>query len=365
MKIMFMSCKDYNFYNFRSKLILHLHEMGHEVVLNCPYGDKIDYFTSHGCRFVDIQMDRRGKNVLRDLKLISAYSKLLQKEKPDVVLTFTGKTSIYVGFVCGLMKIPCIINNAGLMETSGLFDKFMKVLYWVGFRKASCMMYQNTHERDVINKVLKNKVYYRELPGSGVDLDVFRYRSYPKSDDPIVFNYVGRIVKIKGIDEFLECAKRIKGHYPNTKFVLYGDFDDDAYRELIASYERDGLVVYGGVQLDMKPCIESAHAVIHPSYYEGMTNVVLEHSAMGRVCIGSDIPGVKDGIDDGYTGFVFRVKDVDSMVEAVEKFLNLSFEQKVEMGRQARIKMEREFDRNIVTSIYLEEIQHIQNEVCP
>ena len=110
---------------------------------------------------------------------------------------------------------------------------------------------------------------------------------------------------------------------------------------------------------DMKPYIEAAHAFIHPSYYEGMTNVVLEHSAMGRPCIGSDIPGVREGIEDGKTGYLFKVKDVDSLVEAVEKFISLPLFDKEEMGRAARRKMEAEFSRDIVTNIYLEEIERI------
>ena len=109
----------------------------------------------------------------------------------------------------------------------------------------------------------------------------------------------------------------------------------------------------------MKPYIETAHAVIHPSYYEGMTNVVLEHSAMGRPCIGSDIPGVRDGIDDGKTGFLFEVKNVNSMVAAIKKFIELPYEDKVKMGKAAREKMEREFDREIVSNIYVEEIGRI------
>ena len=112
----------------------------------------------------------------------------------------------------------------------------------------------------------------------------------------------------------------------------------------------------------MKPCIEAAHAVIHPSYYEGMTNVVLEHSSMGRPCIGSNIPGVKEGIEDGKTGFLFELKNVDSMVEAVERFMRLSHEEKAEMGKAARLKMENEFNREIVTNIYLEEINNIMGE---
>ncbi len=359
-KILLLSCKDNTFFNFRKELIMRLHDEGYEVVLSCPYGKKMDYFTERGCRFVDLEMDRRGTNVFKDLKLMSAYKKLIKAEKPDVVLTYTGKPSIYAGYICGRLKVPYIVNNAGLMETKGLFDKFMKMLYWFGFRKAACLMFQNEQERDVIEGVLHNKVPYRRLPGSGVNLEEFQYKPYPENDDVVTFNYVARIVQLKGIDEFLACAKRVKEKHPNTRFVLYGDYDDDTYRARVEEYEKEGVVEYGGVQMDMKPCIEAAHAVIHPSYYEGMTNVVLEHSAMGRVCIGSDVPGVKDGIEDGHTGYVFKVRDVDSMVEAVEKFLALSHEEKVEMGKRAREKMEREFDRNIVTEIYLEEIKKIE-----
>ena len=359
-KILLMSPKDNNFYNFRSELILKLHELGHEVVLVCPYGKKMDYFTERGCSFVDLQMDRRGTSIMNDFKLMLAYYRLLKKEKPDVVLTYTSKPSIYGGFVCGLLKIPYIVNNAGLMETTGLFDKFMKLLYWVGFRKAACMMFQNTQERDVMEGVLRHKVPYRDIPGSGVNLREFTFQEYPENDDTITFNYVARIVKIKGIDELLECAKRIKSKHDNVRFVLYGDYDDDEYRVRVAELEKEAIVEYGGVQMDMKPAITAAHAVIHPSYYEGMTNVVLEHSAMGRPCLGSNVPGVMDGIEDGKTGFVFRVKDVDSMVEAVEKFIALPHSEKARMGRTAREKMERQFAREIVTNIYIEEIERVR-----
>lgn len=358
-KIVLISPKDYNFYNFRSELILELKKKGNEVVLICPYGKKIDYFTDRGCRFVNIEVDRRGKNIKNDLKLIFDYKKILTKENPDVVLTYTSKPSIYAGFVCGIMGIPYIVNNAGLMKTYGLFDKFMKFLYWVGFRKASCIMFQNTQERDTIDNLLSHNVHFRDIPGSGVNLNEFCFSPYPNEENGIVFNYVGRIVALKGIDEYLECAKRIKKRYPNTIFRIYGDFDDDSYNIRIKELQEQGIVDYCGVKLDMKPAIREAHAVIHPSHYEGMTNVVLEHSAIGRICIGSDIPGVKDGIDDGKTGFVFKVNDVNSLVNAVIKFLNLTHIQKIRMASDARKKMEREFNREIVTNVYIEEIDRI------
>lgn len=358
-KILFISPKDNNFYNFRSEKILKIKDLGHEVVLICPYGKKIDYFTERGCRFINLPMDRRGKSLFNDLKLVLQYHKIMKAEKPDVVSLYTSKPSIYGGFVCGCMKIPYIVNNAGLMVTKGLFDKFMKLLYKLGWSRASCIMYQNTGERDIINKVLANKVHYRDIPGSGVNLSDFVYKPYPKNDDKIIFNFVARIVDFKGINEYLTCAEVIKAEYSNVEFRIFGDFDDEEYRQRIQDLESKGIVKYMGVQMNMRPFVEECHAVIHSSYYEGMTNVVLEHSATGRPCIGSDVPGVREGIEDGKTGYIFAVKNSVALICAVRKFLALSHEQKATMGKNAREKMEKEFDRNIVTNIYIEEINRI------
>lgn len=361
-KVMFISCKDNTFYNFRSELILELVDLMYEVVLVCPYGKKIDFFTNRGCRFIDIEMDRRGTNVFKDLKLVNEYKKILKEERPDVVLTYTAKPSYYASFVCRFLKIPHIINNCGIMEASGVFGKFLDFLYIVCERKASCIMFQNTYERDYTERLLRNRVHFRDLPGSGVNTEAFPYQPYPENDDVVTFNYVARVMKSKGIDEFLQCARVIKSKYPFTKFVIYGDFDDDTYLSIVQKCVDDGVLEYGGIVLDMKPAIAAAHAVIHPSYYEGMTNVVLEHSSSGRPSIGSNVPGVQDGIDDGKTGFIFEVKNSNSLISAVEKFLALSHEEKVQMGKNAREKMKREFERSIVTNIYLEEIKKILDE---
>ncbi len=361
-KILLLSPKDNNFYNFRSELILKLHELGHEVVLVCPYGKKIDFFTERGCRFIDLDLQRRGTSILADLKLTYRYYKVIKKEKPDIVLTYTTKSSTYGGIASRMTGTPYIVNNAGMYRESD-FNRFiwfvLKTLYILSYAYADCLMYQNKYERDTLNRIINNKAHYRDIPGSGVNLSDFAYKEYPQNDDVIVFNYVARIVKIKGIDELLECAHIIRKLHKNVKFVLYGDFDDDNYRKRVQEAEVAGDVVYGGIKMDMKPYIEACHAVIHPSYYEGMTNVVLEHSACGRPCLGSDIPGVADGIEDGKTGFLFNVQDVRSMVAAVEKFLALSHDEKAAMGVEARKKIERQFDRNIVTSTYLEEINRI------
>ena len=358
-KILFISPKDNNFYNFRSEKILKIKELGNEVLLICPYGKKIDYFIEKGCKFINLPMDRRGTSIFNDFRLMMGYWRIMKSEKPDLVSLYTSKPSIYAGFVCGLMKIPYIVNNAGLMATSGLFDKFMKVLYRLGWAKASCIMYQNTDERDVINQILHNKVHYRDLPGSGVNLEDFTFKTYPQNNEKVIFNFVARIVEFKGINEYLTCAETIKKDYPNVEFRIFGDYDDEEFRKRINDLDSKGIVKYMGVQMNMRPFIEECHAAIHPSYYEGMTNVVLEHSASGRPCIGSNVPGVREGIENEKTGYIFEVKNSDSLIDAVRKFLSLPYDKKVAMGKAAREKMEKEFDRNIVTNIYIEEINRI------
>lgn len=356
---MLISCKDYNFYNFRSGLIFNLFELGYEVVLVCPYGEKIDYFTQKGIRFLDITIDRRGTNPINELKLISDIKKIIKCEKPDLVLTYNGKTSFYPSYICRKMKIPCIVNNAGVMEASGILLYIIELLYKTCEKKANCIMYQNSFERDYTQNLLKNRTYYRDLPGSGVDLSLYSYQPYPNNDNEIVFNFVGRILEIKGINEYLKAAEIVKAHFPNTRFVIYGDYDDEKYRTIIPEYEKRGIIEYAGVKKDMINYIGKCHADIHPSHYEGMTNVVLEHSACGRPCIGSNIPGVKEGIDNGKTGFLFEPKNISSLVDAIEAFIVLPNSVKCEMGIAARKKMEREFDRTLVTKIYLEEIKRI------
>jgi galacturonosyltransferase len=325
-------------------------------MLVCPYGEKIDYFTSRGCRFIDLPIDRRGTSIIKDYALMKQYRSIIQTEKPDVVLTYTTKPCVYGGYEWGRLKVPFIVNNAGIMQSSFLLMRVIDILMTFGFRKANCIMCQNDYEKQYITRLLHHKGKYRRIPGSGVNLEQFTFHEYPASDEHIYFNFVALIKKIKGIDEYLECSRRIKTEYPNTHFRIYGEYDSTEYNQKIQDYIEKGYIEYKGVKLDMKPEIESCHAVIHPSYYEGMTNVVLEHSAMGRVCIGSDIPGVADGIEDGVTGYTFPCKNVDALVEKVRKFIELPHEEKAAMGRAARAKMEKEFDRRIVTETYLDEI---------
>ncbi len=350
-----------NLTNFRRELIETLVKDKYEVLLVCSMKGYDESQIPEGVRVIDVAVDRRGKKAFKDLNQIRQYYKILKRERPDVVLLFTTKCSVYGGIACRLRKQKHIINNSGLVDMSTLSKPVrwvLKMMYRIGYGGADCMMYQNNYERDYFNQLLEGK-FYKDIPGSGINLDRYQLKPYPEQSSPITFNYVARIAQFKGIEEYLECARRIKEKYPEIIFRIYGSYDESDYKEVINEMSRNGIVEYQGKHKDMKPAMETCYAVIHPSHYEGLTNVILEHSATGRASIASDIPGCKEAVDDGITGYLFTVNNVEALVSKVENFIKLPYEKKVEMGRSARRKMENEFDRKIVVNTYMEEINRI------
>ena len=177
--------------------------------------------------------------------------------------------------------------------------------------------------------------------------------------DPVVFLIVGRIMKDKGTDEVLAAAKEIKRDYPSVIFRFIGSFDED-YREKIDNAVAEGTIEYVGSQKDMRPWYKGCSAILHASYHEGMSNVLLEAASTGRPVIATDVPGCIEIYEPGVTGLSFKPKDTQSLIDAIEHFLQLSNAKRAAMGRAGRAKVEREFDRQIVVDRYMQEINNLQ-----
>ena len=170
------------------------------------------------------------------------------------------------------------------------------------------------------------------------------------------FLFIGRIMKEKGIEEYLKAADKITKKYPNTEFQILGRFEEGKYKGLISNI-NNCRIRYLGVSEDVRNEIREVDCIVHPTFYpEGMSNVLLEGAAMGKPLIASNIPGCKEIIDDGVNGFLFEPQNVKQLTDKVEQFLILNFEEKKRMGQAGRKKVEKEFDRNIVVDAYLEEI---------
>lgn len=350
-------------FNLRDELLERLVSDGNEVVVASQPLLYQDELKGMGCRLIDIETNRHGKNPLSDLGLLSKFKKLLKAEKPDMVLTYNIKPNVYGGMACKSLKIRYIPNITGLgtaVEYPGMMQKLTTRLYKSGVAGASCIMFQNDENQAFFaeHKMLKQGVRTRLLPGSGVNLNKHKAMPYPENSDVINFLFIARVLKEKGIDLYLNSAKRIYEKHKNVVFHICGLCDDESYLGLLDEAEKSGYIKYHGQQKDMISFFEMAHCIVHPSYYpEGMSNVLLEAAAHCRPIIATDRSGCRETVDDKKSGFIVPIKDEEALVNALEAFLAMPYDQKRDMGLAGRAKIEKEFDRQFVVGAYLEEIE--------
>ena len=349
---------------FRKEVMKAIVDTGLEVYISEPDDDvRVDYFKSIGCHIIKTDFNRRGMNPIADMKLMLQYRCMIKKLKPVAVLTYTIKPNIYGGVACRLTKTPQLANVTGLgdaMENGGWLQKMIVGLYRIGIGKARRVFFQNSNNRETCIRLGIADEHSKLLPGSGVSLQHHTCQSYPKDDDKIKFLYIGRLLKDKGIEEYFAAAKAIKKKYPDTEFQVLGKIEG-SYQLQLAELARVGVIDYLGVTTDVRPFIGGVHCTVMPSYHEGMSNVNLESAANGRPVITTNVPGCRETIDDGETGFLVEAKSTESLIDAIERFLALPYNQKQLMGQMARKKVEREFDRQIVVDAYLKEIKSIAN----
>lgn len=366
MKILIANITDSGIYRNRKELVERLLSDGHDVVIVSPRSNAADKFIEMGCSYIEAHIQRHGMNPREEIKVIKFYRRVLKVEKPNLVFSYTIKPNLYLGMLCRFMGIPSIMNITGLGEAlmhEGKAKKILLRLYPIATKRAKCIFFQNTFNRNFfIEHKLANPEIFRMIPGSGVNLSNFAPINYPDEKDGIRFLFVSRIVKDKGIDELIEAIKWIKGNYSKVEFHFVGGCDEK-YVSQLKQWKTDGLIIYHGkVEPDeMKSLYGMMHCLIHPSYHEGMANVILESGACARPSIASDINGCMEGIDDGITGYVFKLKSVEELTAKIEKFINLSHEEKINMGKMARLKMEKEFDRQIVVEAYMNIVNEINN----
>lgn len=366
MRIIILSNSDIGLYNFRLELIERLLADGHQVVISSPYGERIEPLKALGCSFCETEMSRHGTNPFKELKLIKEYKRLLAKEKPDVVFSYTIKPNIYGALACKVFGIPCVANITGLgtaVENDGLLQKITVFLYRRALKSAQRVFFQNSENMRFFadRKIAPGK--HALLPGSGVNLRRFVPLEYP-SDTTIGFVFLSRIMKEKGIDQYLEAAEYIHKKYPATVFHVCG-FCEQAYEEKLLSLQSQHVIVYHGMVSDVRTVLKDIHCTVHPTYYpEGMSNVLLESAACARPVITTDRAGCREVIDDGVNGFICRQKDGRDLIRQIEKFLTLSHEQRKEMGFAGRRKVEKEFDRQLVVDAYMRELQDVEREKC-
>ncbi|MBE6820947.1 MAG: glycosyltransferase family 4 protein [Ruminococcaceae bacterium] len=365
--IALLTNNDDDIYCFRKELIEEIIGAGYEMLISCPNGEKFELMKHIEYRYDNPVIDRRGTNIIADAKLFIHYFRLFLKNKPSVVLTYTAKPNVYAGIAAYLLGIPVISNVTGfgsVLNEGGLKQKLIMSLFRFSFRRSACVMFQNSTNMKLAEESGMVKGEHKLIPGSGVNTDRYPLQPYPhggngKEGEKVVFNYIGRILHDKGVDDYIEAAKKIKAEYPNTEFNMLGFIEPTEmyYEKLLSGLEEKGIIKYRGSRKDIKPFVAASHATIHPSTYgEGMSNVLLESASSGRPIISTDNPGCMETFVDGETGFIYHGGDVDALCEQIIKFLALPNDERKTMGEKGREYIKANFSREKVIEAYLDKI---------
>lgn len=358
-KIMILSNDHSYTYNLRKEIIKSLLDKDYDVYVVMPYGEKVELLKEMGCKFIDVPFNGRGKNIVEELRLIHAYNKIIKKIKPDTVLSYTIKPNLYGGLICRRHNIPFLPNVTGLgtaIEKEGILKEIVLKIYEIAFKNTACIFFQNEDNKNRLIKYLGNKKNV-VLPGSGVNTEKFSLLKYP-NDEETNFVFIGRVMKEKGIQEFLEAAKIIRQDHKNVNFHVVGRSDPE-HSDIIREYHDLGIIIYHGVLSDVREILPNMHCTILPSYHEGMANTLLESASSGKPVITTTVPGCKETFDESITGLSMEVGNTTSLISTINHFLKLSHSEKKQMGELGREKMKREFDRSIVVKKYINEIEII------
>ena len=353
-------------YNFRYNLAEKLQDQGYEITFIAPH-DKYSYKLKEKFKFIDLSLSTDGTNPIKDLKTIFRLFKVYKKLKPDIVLHFSIKPNIYGTIVSNFLSIPSINNIAGLGSlfiNNNFFTKVAKKLYKFSQKNATKIFFQNNDDFKLfLNEGLVLEHKCDRLPGSGVDLKKFKPR--PKKNDGVFrFLIVSRMLWAKGIGEYVEAAKIIKGKYSNVDFLLLGFLDVKSptaiTKEQMDYWVENNQVKYIGVSDNVQDEISKVDCIVFPSYYrEGVPRALLESASMSKPIITTDSVGCKEVVDDGVNGYLCKIKDVSDLVDKMEKMLNLSIDERTIMGEKGREKVIKEFSEEIIINKYLESISQI------
>ena len=357
-KILILANNDIGLYNFRKELLERLLKENYKVYISLPMGDRVKEMEEMGCHYIETEINRHGMNPFQDLKLLLYYKKIMKECKPDYILGYTIKPNIYGAIAARSKKVPFIANITGLgsaVENESIVQKILIMLYKFAFRDVKKVFFQNTANMQFFEskKIAIGK--YGLLPGSGVNLEKYEIQPYPECPK-YHFLFISRIMKEKGIDQYLEAAQKIREKYQNTEFHICG-FCEEEYEEKLQKLQKEGAITYHGLINNVSEFLKEIHCVVHPTYYpEGLSNVLVEACASGRPIITTNRPGCREVVEDGRNGFVVEERNADDLFHKIEQFILMSDEDKKNMGVFGRKKVENEFNREIVIEAYMKEI---------
>ena len=359
--IMLAANSCWNIVNFRRPLLAALSAAGHQLVVVAPEDGYSGRLAALGATFVPIRLASSGLSPLADARLVADYARLLRAHRPAALLGFTIKPNIYASLAARGTGIPVINNISGLGTAflrPGPLQRLVTLLYRAALSRSATVFFQNPDDRALfLDRRLVRPAQARLLSGSGIELGHFTPRPKPAGDG-VRFLLIARLLWDKGVGEYVEAARQLRQTYPTARFALLGPVGADnrsaVPQATVDGWVAEGVVDYLGEAADVRPAIAAADCVVLPSYREGMPRSLIEAAAMGRPAIASDVPGCRQAVEDGVTGFLCAVRSADSLAQAMARMIDLSPAEREKMGAAARELALRAFDEKLVVRAYLD-----------
>lgn len=347
-------------YKFRSNLITRLRSEGYEPVACGPRGD--DYQSRLDCRTIAFSLDRHSTNPLKELNSFCQIAELVRREKPSHVLTYTPKLNLYAAIAARMYNVPYIVNISGVgksFSSSKLLRVIVETAYRISLKRAAHVFFQNDQDMGyfVSRRIVCGS--YSRIYGSGVDLDYFKPQTIAGLHGRRTFLFAARLIKEKGILEYLEAARQVYAEGYKATFLCCGAFEDENVKGAVESAVRDGIINYLGLVDDMRSVLERSDCVVLPTYYnEGVPRILIEAIAMGRIAITTALPGCRDVINEGDSGFFVPSRNSNILNEHIIEVIKMEDRRISEMGNICMHRACFMFDEEKIINEYMQRIEN-------
>ncbi len=349
-------------------LIKALQARGATVHAIAPRDKYSKLLEDEGCIYHELRMDSRGANPFRDLLLLFELIRIYRRVRPGVILHYTVKPNIYGTLAARILKIPSINNVCGLgtaFMKKGLLSFIVPLMYRVAFYKSKKIFFQNADDKDLFihHRLVDHKIVDL-LPGSGINIEKFSVKPGEKQDSrPFTFLMVARLIKDKGVFEYVEAAKKLKIKGIDARFQLLGALDTRHKRgiaaDVVSSWVDESYVEYLGVTDNVSAFIHESDCVVLPSYREGTPRTLLEGASMGKPLVATDVPGCNSVVINDHNGYLCRARDIEDLTEKLSRMYHATPEERRSMGQRSRRLIEEQFDEKLVIDKYEQAIDSL------
>ncbi|RMH40640.1 MAG: glycosyltransferase family 1 protein [Alphaproteobacteria bacterium] len=357
----------WNVWNFRLPVVRALLAEGHRVTVLAPPDETVPKLEAMGCAFRPLAMRPQGLNPAEAPALCLRLARAFRRERPDIVLGYTIKNNVFGAMAAKATGTPFLPNVTGLgtaFLAGGLLQRVAEALYRRAFRGLPVVFFQNEDDSTLFTaRGLVHPGQVRLLPGSGIDLRRFAPAPMPEDPEAPVFLMIARLLRDKGVHEYVDAAREVRARHPAARFRLLGAVGADnrtaVDRATVDRWVAEGAIEYLGTAPDVRPHIAAAHCVVLPSYREGAPRTLIEAAAMARPLIATDVPGCRAVVRDGETGFLCAPRSARALAAAIERFLALDAPRRAAMGAAGRAFMEEAFDEALVVEAYARAIAEL------